>query len=96
MGAKGRYIFWQFLTESVCLCLCGGILGIGFGYLAAHGMALLAVKIVPVVSKWPVVLSMPWILISVIFSLVIGVGFGIYPAMRAARLSPIDALRTDR
>ena len=96
VGAKGRYIFWQFLTESVCLCLCGGILGIGFGYLTAHGMALLAVKIVPVISKWPVVLSMLWILISVFFSLVIGVSFGLYPAMRAARLSPIDALRTDR
>lgn len=96
VGAKQRDIFWQFLTESVSLCLCGGVLGIGFSYLTAHGMALLAVKIVPVVSKWPVVLSMPWILISVFFSLVIGVGFGLYPAMRAARLSPIDTLRTDR
>lgn len=41
-------------------------------------------------------LSMPWILISVFFSVGIGVGFGLYPAMRAARLSPIDALRTGR
>ncbi|MXV83390.1 FtsX-like permease family protein [Candidatus Poribacteria bacterium] len=96
VGARRRDIFWQFLTESVCLCLCGGILGIGFGYLTAHGMALLAVKIVPIISKWPVVLSLPWILISVFFSLLIGVGFGLYPAMRAGRLSPIDALRTDR
>lgn len=95
VGARRRDIFWQFLTESVCLCLCGGILGIGFGYFAAHGMALLAVRIVPIVPKWPVVFSMPWILISVFFSVVIGIGFGLYPAMQASRLSPIDAIRTD-
>ena len=95
VGARRRDIFWQFLTESVCLCLCGGLLGIGFGYFAAHGMALLAVKIVPIVPKWPVVLSVPWMLGSVFFSVMMGVSFGLYPAMRAARLSPIDALRTD-
>ena len=58
-------------------------------------MAALAVKLVPIVPKWPVVLSLPWILISVCFSAVIGVGFGLYPAMRASRLLPIDALRSD-
>ena len=95
VGAKRVDIFFQFLTESVCLCLCGGVLGIGFGYLAAHGMARLAVKIAPIVPQWPVVLSLPWIPISVCVSAVIGVSFGIYPAMRASRLSPIDAIRSD-
>lgn len=95
VGAKQRDIFWQFLTEAICLCLCGGVIGIGFGYLAAHRMALLAVKIVPIVPKWPVVLSLPWILISVFCSVMIGVGFGLYPAMRASQLSPIDAIRCD-
>lgn len=95
VGARPQDIFWQFLTESICLCVCGGVLGIGFGYLAAHGMALLAVKIAPIVPEWPIVLSVPWILISVCFSVVIGVGFGLYPAMCASRLSPIDALRSD-
>ena len=95
VGAKRIHIFWQFLTESVCLCLCGGLLGIGFGYFAAYGMALLAVKIVPIVPKWPVVVSISWMLGSVFFSMVMGVGFGLYPAMRTARLSPIDALRAD-
>ena len=95
VGAKRRDIFWQFLTESVCLCLCSGLLGIGFGYFAAYGMALLAVKIVPVVPKWPVVVSVSWMLGSVFFSMVMGVGFGLYPAMRATQLSPIDALRAD-
>ncbi len=95
MGAKRRDIFWQFLVESVCLCFCGGLLGIGGGWLAAQGLAWLAVRIVPIVPVWPVVLSLPWILISVSFSVVMGIVFGVYPAMRAARLSPIDALRTE-
>ncbi len=95
VGARRRDIFWQFLTESISLCVCGGILGIGFGHLLAHGMAALAVKLVLIVPKWPVVLSVPWILISVCFSAVIGVCFGLYPAMRASRLPPIDALRSD-
>ena len=95
IGAKRTDIFWQFLTESICLCLCGGVLGIADGWGAAHGMAGLAVRIVPVVEAWPVVLSLPWMLTSVIFSIVMGVGFGVYPAMQAVRLSPVDALRTE-
>ena len=95
VGAKRIDIFWQFLTESICLCFCGAVLGIVGGWGAAHGMSRLAVRIVPVVEAWPVVLSLPWILTSVIFSILMGVGFGIYPAMRAARLSPVDALRTE-
>ena len=95
VGAKRIDIFWQFLTESICLCFCGAVLGIVGGWGAAHGMSRLAVRIVPVVEAWPVVLSLPWILTSVIFSILMGVGFGIYPAMRAVRLSPVDALRTE-
>lgn len=95
VGAKRRDIFWQFLTESIILCFCGGVLGIVGGWVAAHGMARLAVRIVPIVPEWPVVLSVPWLVVSVLFSIFMGVGFGVYPAMRAARLSPIDALRTE-
>ena len=95
VGAKRIDIFWQFLIESICLCLCGGVLGIAGGWSAAHGMARLAVRIVPVVETWPVVLSLPWILTSVIFSIVMGVSFGVYPAMQATRLSPVDALRIE-
>lgn len=95
VGAKRIHIFWQFLTESIALCVCGGILGIVGGWLAAHGMARLAIRIVPIVPEWPVVLSFPWILTSIIFSIFMGIGFGVYPAMRAARLAPIDALRTE-
>ncbi len=95
VGAKQTDIFYQFLSESICLCLCGGLLGIVGGWGAAQGMSRLAVRIVPVVETWPVVLSFSWILASVIFSIVMGVGFGVYPAMRAVQLSPVDALHTE-
>ena len=95
VGAKRIHIFLQFLTESICLCFCGAVLGIIGGWFAAHGMARLAVRILPIVPEWPVILSLPWILISVIFSIFMGVCFGVYPAIRASRMSPIDALRID-
>ena len=95
VGAKQIHIFYQFLTESISLCLCGAVLGIAGGWLAAQGMAQLAVRIVRVVPEWPVVLSLPWMLTSVIFSIVMGITFGVYPAILAAQLSPIEALRTE-
>ena len=95
VGARRIDIFYQFLTESICLCLCGGLLGIAGGWLAAHGMARVAVRIMPIVDVWPVVLSARWIVISVLFSIFMGITFGVYPAIRAARMTPIDALRTD-
>ena len=95
VGAKRIHIFWQFLTEAVCLCFCGGILGIAGGWVAGHAMARLAVRILPIVPEWPVVLSWQWMLIAIVFSLFMGVSFGVYPAMQAARLTPIDALRTE-
>ncbi len=95
VGAKWTHIFLQFLTESICLCLCGGVLGVAGGWAAAQGMSRLAVRIVQIVPEWPAVLSLPWMIASVIFSIFMGVSFGVYPAMQAARLSPIDALRTE-
>ena len=95
VGARRIDIFYQFLTESICLCLCGGVLGIAGGWLAAHGMARLAVRVVPIVPEWPIVLSAPWIVISVLFSIFMGIIFGVYPAIRAAWMSPMDALQTD-
>ena len=95
IGARRIDIFYQFLTESICLCLSGAFLGIAGGWFFAHGMARIAVRIVPIVETWPVVLSLQWILISVIFSIFMGVVFGVYPAIRAAWMSPIEALRSD-
>ncbi|MYK19952.1 ABC transporter permease [Candidatus Poribacteria bacterium] len=96
VGAKRIDIFYQFLTESVCLCLCGGVLGIVGGWLAAHGMSRLAIRILPIVETWPVVLSLSWMLTTLIFSFIIGIGFGVYPAMQASKLSPINALRSEK
>lgn len=95
IGARRIDIFYQFLTESISLCLCGTIFGIAGGWLFAHGMARVAVRILPIVEVWPVVLSIRWMVISVLFSIFMGIIFGVYPAIRASRMSPIDALRTD-
>ncbi len=95
VGAKLTDIFYQFLTESICLCFCGGILGVAGGWLAAPGAAQLAVRVQPIVEDWPVAFSLPWGLTALIFSTFMGIIFGVYPAIRAARLSPMDALRTE-
>ncbi len=95
LGAKRLDIMLQFLIESIAMCIIGGALGVGLGYLAGEGMALLAVKIVKIVPDWPAVISMQWVIISVSFSALIGVSFGLYPALKASALSPIEALRTE-
>ena len=95
VGARCIDIFYQFLTESMSLCFCGSLLGIAGGWLFAHGMARVAVRILPIVEVWPVVLSVRWMVISVLFSIFMGIIFGVYPAIRASQMAPIDALRTD-
>ena len=95
LGAKRADILLQFLIEAVAMCAVGGVIGILLGMFAGEGMALLAVKIVKIVPEWPSVISTQWILISVSFSAIIGISFGLYPAIKASALSPIEALRTD-
>lgn len=95
IGAKRRDIFLQFLIEAVVMCSVGGLLGIllgiGTGYLCSH----IAVKVVKVIPHWPVVISPHWMTISVSISAGIGILFGLYPAIRASHISPIEALRTE-
>ena len=93
LGAKRLDILLQFLIEAVIMCGVGGAIGIGLGILAGEGMALLAVKIVRIVPEWPAVISLQWILISVSVSAIIGISFGLYPALKASSLTPIEALR---
>ena len=95
LGAKSVNILAQFLMEAVILCGVGGAIGVGLGMFAGEGMALLAVKIAKIVPEWPAVISTQWILISVSFSAMIGILFGLYPAVKASSLSPIEALRTE-
>ena len=95
LGAKSVNILVQFLMEAVILCGVGGAIGVGLGIFAGEGMAILAVKIAKIVPEWPAVVSTQWVLISVSFSAVIGILFGLYPAVKASSLSPIEALRTE-
>ncbi len=85
VGAQGRDILLQFLTEAITLSLIGGVLGILLGVGTSQ---LLATKM-----KWPTLTSPSSILIAFFFSAAVGVFFGFYPARKAARLDPIDALR---
>ena len=95
LGAKRRDIFLQFLIEAVVMCGIGGLigigLGIGIGYICSH----IAVTIVKVIPHWPVVISPQWMAVSVSISACIGIVFGLYPAVRASHISPIEALRTE-
>jgi len=88
VGAKKRDILMQFLIEAVSLSLLGGLLGLVLGYLAGAGViAVIPVDLPPVhVPLWAVLLAFG-------FSALVGIFFGIYPAGKAARLDPIDALR---
>ncbi|MDE0687143.1 MAG: ABC transporter permease [Candidatus Poribacteria bacterium] len=95
IGAKRLDILVQFLIEAIAMCSVGGALGVVVGLFAGEGMAMLAVNIVQIVPEWPSVISTEWILISVSFSAIIGISFGLYPAIKASGLSPIDALRAD-
>ena len=95
IGAKQRDIFLQFLIEAVVMCGIGGLLGIGLGTGIGYGCSHIAVKIVKVIPQWPVVISLYWIAISVSISACIGIAFGLYPAVRASQISPIEALRAE-
>ena len=100
LGAKNKSIRRQFMTEAVVICLMGGVIGILIGVL--NGFILAQVAGVLVTNYQPdlsgmlnitVSPSISAIVISVVFSMLIGIIFGYYPAKRAANMSPIDALR---
>ena len=95
IGAKRRDIFLQFLIEAIVMCGIGGLFGIGLGIGTGYVCSYIAVKIVKVIPHWPVVISPQWMAVSVSISACIGILFGLYPAVRASHLSPIEALRTE-
>jgi putative ABC transport system permease protein len=94
LGARPRDILWQFLVESAVLSSVGGIIGIALGVLASAGITWL-INIVLPSSNWPLVVSIPAAIVALLFSAAVGLFFGYYPARRASRLDPIDALRYD-
>jgi putative ABC transport system permease protein len=93
VGAKDRDILLQFLTESVIISLVGGFLGIILGYLETLIVFKIGNFYFPELKFWYKNVRFSSILIAFIFSFSVGVFFGIYPAKRASRLNPVDALR---
>jgi ABC-type antimicrobial peptide transport system permease subunit len=87
VGARSRDILRQFLVESMLLCFAGGVVGILIG----RGASILIRQ--PWTLNWPTEISYPAILASVGVSLAVGIVFGYYPAWKASRLDPIEALR---
>jgi putative ABC transport system permease protein len=85
LGATRTNILFQFLVESMALCLLGGIAGIGVGYFASSMLNELA--------GWQTYVSPSSIVVAFTFSAIVGLLFGLLPARRAAHLDPIDALR---
>jgi len=85
VGARPRDVLSQFLVEALALSSAGGIIGILLGLLAANRLAAN--------FGWPILIRYDIIAIAVGFSGLVGVVFGLYPAQKASRLDPIDALR---
>ena len=85
LGARKRSILGQFLTEAAVLTSIGGLIGVGAGI----GLAYFISR----VAEVPVSISVPATIISVVFSMLIGIIFGLIPSVKASNLNPIDALR---
>ncbi|HEX8252736.1 MAG TPA: ABC transporter permease [Thermoanaerobaculia bacterium] len=85
IGARGRHVLLQFLFEAVTLSVFGGLIGVLLGVGVATGFERFA--------KWPIVVSPTAIVVAFVVSVTIGIFFGFYPARKASRLDPIDALR---
>jgi putative ABC transport system permease protein len=87
IGAQESRILFQFLTEAAVLTSFGGILGVAAGIVMA--------KVISQLTETPMAISVPASALAVAFSMLIGVVFGLLPAVKAARLNPIEALRRE-
>ena len=85
LGATRKAVLFQFLIEALVLCFLGGLMGVLGGYGAAQLMSR--------VMEWETVVAPQAVITALVFSAGIGLFFGIWPAQRAAKLDPIDALR---
>ena len=85
IGARGKDILMQFLMEAVLISITGGVFGVIFGFLSTQLVTLLL--------KWPTIISESSVVLSFVVCAVTGIFFGYYPAQKASRLDPIEALR---
>jgi putative ABC transport system permease protein len=92
VGADQRDILMQFLSEATVLSTLGGLVGLILG-IAASLLIAVAINWYRPGTQWPMVVSIPAAVVAIVFAVGIGVFFGYYPARRASRMDPIDALR---
>jgi putative ABC transport system permease protein len=92
VGARGRDIMRQFLVEAVLLSCIGGVMGFCLGIAASTGATML-INSFTTGTKWPIIVSLEAAVVAILFSATVGIFFGYYPALRASRLDPIEALR---
>ena len=92
LGARPRDILRQFLIEAVVLSGIGGLIGIGLGVAGSALETWVIYQVLPS-KNWPLVVSLPAALVALVFAAGVGMFFGFYPARRASKLDPIEALR---
>ena len=92
VGARSRDILRQFLVEAVMLSSLGGLVGVILGIGGSAGLTAIINSLTPG-SHWPTVISLQAAIIAMLFAGAVGIFFGYYPARRASKLDPIDALR---
>ena len=85
IGASSNVVLTQFLTEAIVICQIGGILGIILGILAGNGVSM--------IINGPFIIPWKWIFGGIVLCFVVGLGSGLYPAVKAARVDPIESLR---
>jgi len=85
IGAKRKDILLQFLSESIILCVAGGAIGIALGWMLS--------SLIASIQGWPILISFWAILTALSFSTLVGLSFGIYPANKASKMDPVEALR---
>ncbi|WP_020599305.1 ABC transporter permease [Spirosoma panaciterrae] len=93
LGAKKRDILWQFLSESITISTFGSLMGLGLGILSSMAF----IPIIKALVDVPFQVAYTWntFMVIMVIAMLIGIIFGTYPAMRAARLNPVDAIRRE-